>query len=97
MKELKVTINIKVLVNKVSDKFFRKHKDVYSRFIDNIKSCYLNKNSNVDIVALKGYKHIYRMRIGNFRVIYKLVNGEIIIIEVLLAGGRGQVYKDNKK
>jgi mRNA-degrading endonuclease RelE of RelBE toxin-antitoxin system len=33
------------------------------------------------------------MRIGNYRVVYKVLNGEIIIIDVLQAGSRGDIYK----
>lgn len=43
---------------------------------------------------MKNYNNIYRMRIQKYRVIYKLVNDEIIIIDILAAGSRGDIYKD---
>ncbi len=45
---------------------------------------------------MKNYKGIFRMRINDYRVIYRLENGEIKIIEVLLVKSRGEVYKNFK-
>lgn len=43
---------------------------------------------------MKNYNNIYRMRIQKYRVIYKIINEEIIIIEVITAGNRGEIYKN---
>lgn len=86
--------NITVNISKIAEKFFNKHTDIYSKFIENIKSIYYNNNHNVDIKAMKNYNNIYRMRIQKYRVIYKLINDEIIIIDILAAGSRGDIYKD---
>lgn len=48
---------------------------------------------HIDIKAMKNY-NIYRMRIQKYRVIYKIINEEIIIIEVITAGNRGEIYKN---
>ncbi len=96
MSKIELNIEIQVIINKVSDKFFRKHKDVYKDFIANIESFYSNKNTNIDIVAMKNYKNVFRMRIRSYRVIYSLENGKIIIIRVLFADSRGDVYKKFK-
>ena len=53
----------------------------------------INENQNTDIKALKGFKGLLRMRIKDYRIIFKVVNGQIVIIEVLLAGNRGEIYK----
>lgn len=42
-----------------------------------------------DIKKLKGYTNTYRLRIGNYRVIYTYENDSIIIIAVL---PRGNAY-----
>lgn len=91
---IKVTENIDIEMTKVADKFFSKHKRVYEKFIENIKSYYHFKNPNVDIKAMKSYKNLYRMRINDYRVVYKLVNGEIKIVSVIAVGSRGQIYND---
>lgn len=43
-----------------------------------------------DIKKLKGYQNDYRLRVGNFRVLFSL-EGDIIIIKDVLP--RGQAYK----
>lgn len=45
-----------------------------------------------DIKKLVGGIDEYRLRVGNYRIIYKLKN-EIITIFVLDIGNRGQIYK----
>ena len=91
---IKITEEIILETTKVADKFFSKHKEVYEKFIENIKSYYHYKNQNVDIKAMKTYKNLYRMRINDYRVVYKLVNGEIIVVSVVAVVSRGQIYKD---
>lgn len=41
-------------------------------------------------------KDIMRMRIQDYRVIYKVENGDIVIINVVMAGNRGEIYKKLK-
>lgn len=91
---IKITEEIILETTKVADKFFSKHKTVYEKFIENIKSYYHYKNQNVDIKAMKTYKNLYRMRINDYRVVYKLVNGEIIVVSVVAVASRGQIYND---
>lgn len=43
-----------------------------------------------DVKRLQGYVNYYRLRIGDFRVIYS-VSGEAIIVSAVLP--RGEVYK----
>ena len=48
----------------------------------------------VDVKRIKGKRSdYYRIRLGGWRVVYTLINGEIVVITVLLAGPRGDVYK----
>lgn len=89
---IKVTENIILETTNIAAKFFQKHKNVYDKFIENIKSYYSIKNKNIDIKAMKTYKNTYRMRINDYRVIYVLKNEEIIIINVLAVDSRGQIY-----
>ncbi len=96
MKKLNIGLSLEIIINKSADKFFKKHKDVFSKFLKNIESFYINDNTNIDIVAMKNHKNIFRMRINDYRVIYRLENGEIIIIEVLLVKSRGDIYKNFK-
>ena len=43
-----------------------------------------------DVKRLQGYTNYYRLRIGDFRIIYS-VNGETVIVSAVLP--RGEVYK----
>lgn len=44
-----------------------------------------------DIKKLKGHDNIYRLRIGDYRILYTVDNGEFVVI-VINAGNRGQIY-----
>lgn len=46
-----------------------------------------------DVKQLKGNDGVYRLRVGTYRVIYKIDNGALIIT-VIDAGNRGQVYQN---
>lgn len=45
-----------------------------------------------DIKQLSGYKGFYRLRVGDYRIIYTVNNSELLVI-VTDAGNRGQIYK----
>ncbi len=46
----------------------------------------------LDIKKLKGVENVFRLRIGTFRIIYQVEEQELLIL-VISAGGRGDVYK----
>lgn len=45
-----------------------------------------------DRKQMKGYKDLFRLRVGDFRVIYSVEN-EKLIIRVINIGNRGDIYK----
>lgn len=45
-----------------------------------------------DIKKLKGFKNSYRLRIGNYRVLYDVLENDIILINDILP--RGEAYKN---
>lgn len=47
---------------------------------------------NGDIKKLAGCKNEYRLRVGDYRIIYELNQNELVII-VTRADNRGQIYK----
>ena len=44
-----------------------------------------------DIKKLKGHDKLLRLRVGNYRIIYTVDNGELIVY-VIDVGNRGQIY-----
>lgn len=52
-----------------------------------------HQNKQLDIKAMQGYECLYRLRVGQYRLIYQIKQSELIVF-VLKAGGRGDVYKD---
>lgn len=53
----------------------------------------INKLPDGDTKKLKGDNEWYRLRVGDYRVIYT-INNDILLITVINIGNRGQVYKD---
>ena len=45
-----------------------------------------------DIKRLKGYSDLLRLRVGDYRIIYTVDNGKLIIY-VIDVGNRGEIYK----
>ena len=52
----------------------------------------ISKLPEGDIKPLKGHKSVYRLRVDNFRIIYTMDNGQMVIC-VIDTGNRGQIYK----
>ena len=40
---------------------------------------------------MQNHDGLYRLRVGNYRIIYEIDNGELIII-VIDVGNRGEIY-----
>ena len=81
--------------SKTAEKFFAKHEDIRKEF----KKCIARiiNNDNPELVnfknlkdKLKGYS---RIAISGYRVIFTIINGEIIILRVISAGSRGDIYQ----
>lgn len=80
MSELKITYS-KSAVKSI--------KNLNEPMKSNIKKA-IEKIPDGDIKKLKGYTSIYRLRSGNYRVIYKTVIDGIFIEDIL---PRGEAYK----
>jgi mRNA-degrading endonuclease RelE of RelBE toxin-antitoxin system len=59
-----------------------------------IKKIVFKEDLNIDVIRLQGYKEPhYRIRKGNIRIIFKIENNVIIIVNVKNIDFRGKVYK----
>ena len=45
-----------------------------------------------DRTAMQGHPGLYRLRVGNYRILYTVDNGKLVVY-VIGAGNRGDVYK----
>ena len=45
-----------------------------------------------DIKQMKGHEGLFRLRVGDYRIIYTVDNGELIVY-VIDVGNRGEIYK----
>jgi mRNA interferase RelE/StbE len=80
---------------KAADKFLKDHEDIREQYEEAIKELLVGMNPNkVNVKRIKGKRSEYfRIRLGNYRVVYAIINGKIVVINTLLAGSRGDVYK----
>ena len=46
-----------------------------------------------NIKKMKNHDDLFRLRVGDYRIIYTVNNGELIVY-VIDAGNRGQIYND---
>ena len=76
-------------------KFFRKHETIREEFEESIMKILNNEHpEQVNFKKLQGsLKGYSRIAIGSYRIIYQLINGEIVVVSVEYAGSRGDIYK----
>ena len=78
-----------VVISKKAQKFIRAQQPKQQkRILDAINKL----PDERDIVPLEGNTNAYRLRVGDYRIIYEVDNGAFIVI-VVDAGNRGQIYK----
>ena len=83
---------------KAADKFFNTHEDVRKQYEDAIQELLVGEHpERVDVKKIKGKKsEYYRIKLDGYRVIYALINNTIVVVNTLLAGSRGDIYKKTK-
>ena len=75
------------------EKFLDKHKDLQPKVLSALEQIAQNPFDNaLDIKKLQGESHKYRLRIGKYRLLYEIID-EQILIYVYKAQSRGDVYK----
>lgn len=81
-------MNYEIKIDKLALKFIRKQpKDQIERLLRAIYAL-----PNGDIKQMKGYVSRYRLRVGDYRIIYSVESNKLYIY-VLAVGNRGDVYK----
>lgn len=89
------TFSYEIQYTKAADKFLKTHENVREQYEDAIGELLIGEHpEKVDVKRIKGKRNDYfRMRLGNYRVVYTIIDGKIVVISTLLAGTRGDVYK----
>lgn len=78
----------KIIVEKSALKFIKKQAKQEQLRIYNA----IEKLPNGDTKPVQGHKGFYRLRVGDYRIIYTIDNGQYIIC-IVDAGNRGNIYK----
>ena len=83
---------------KAADRFLDKHEDVRGDFEKAIVELLTGSHpKTVDVKRIQGKRgDYYRIRLGDCRVVYTIIDGKVIVVKVVLAGPRGDVYKKMK-
>ena len=93
MKEKQLTYEIQY--TKAADKFFLKHEKVRQEYENAIRELLVGEHpEKIDVKRIKGKRNdYYRIKLGQNRVIYTIINNTIVVIKTIMAGPRGDVYK----
>ena len=87
-------MSYRVIVPKKVDKFIKSLNNsdsIYSK-LNKLKDFNSKKQLNLDIKVMKGnWKGYYRLRIGDVRFIFRIVDNQIVFIEK--GDFRGSIYK----
>ena len=79
----------RIIIKKPAKKFIdRLPADERKRVVDAIEKL----PNGEDIKPMKGHSGLLRLRVGEYRIIYSVDNGELTVY-VLDVGNRGQIYK----
>lgn len=73
-------------VQKLDKQTIKQIKFTIDKFIINPDSC--------DWIKLKGHTNYYRIRSGDYRIIFEKVESNIILIKFLKVNHRKEVYQD---
>ncbi len=88
--------DVEIRYTKAADKFLKTHEDVRTRYEENLLEFIRGEHpERIDLKRLKGMRgnQYYRMRIGDCRIVFTVIRGVFVVVETLLAGHRGDVYK----
>ena len=80
---------------KAADKFLKKHEEYRRQYEDAIRELLSGDHpESVDVKRIKGkHSDYFRIRLGDVRVVYTIVQDKIVVVLTLLAGNRGDIYK----
>ncbi len=95
IREARKTAPTYIVYEKAADKFFKVHEDLRTQYEEAVKEFYNGEHpERIDVKTLRGKKgEYYRLRLGKWRVLYTTIEDTIFVINTLMAGSRGDIYK----
>ena len=89
------SFSYEIQYTKAADKFLKKHESIRKQYEESIRELLVGDHpEQVDVKRIAGKRDdYYRIKLGGYRVIYTIINGKIIVVNTILAGVRGDVYK----
>ncbi len=79
----------RVVVKKRAKKFIDKlPKNEKIRIVNAIEQLPYGR----DVKQMKGHENLWRLRVGEYRILYTMDNGKLVIC-VVDAGNRGEIYR----
>ncbi len=88
-------MSYKIIYNKKAQKFLSSHKQHAPKFIkafEELSSEFKWAIQKFDIKSLHGYDDVYRLRIGKYRAVFRVLDDKLVIYVVDIRS-RGDVYK----
>ena len=83
---------MRLFLNKVPDKYLKRLSEPDKGRIKNVLNGLKKEPPQGDITPIIGQPGFFRVRVGNYRILYKIENGIIFVTHIT---SRGQAY--NKK
>lgn len=86
----------KIKYSKTAEKFIKKNKVIGIRFFKAFEELAEDKENikfyDVKKFYSKTYEDIFRLRIGDYRAVFRIIDNELLVY-VIDIGSRGDIYK----
>ena len=91
----KIMIQYVIQYTKAADKFLKDHESLRTQYENALRELIAGDHpETVDVKRIQGKRSTYyRIRLGNYRIVYTIIHNKIVVVCTLLAGPRGDVYK----
>ncbi|GGB30095.1 type II toxin-antitoxin system RelE/ParE family toxin [Virgibacillus dakarensis] len=83
----------KLKIDKNAEKYIKKlDSPTRKRILNALIELAENPFADTSVTRMKGYTNLFRKRVGDFRIIFEIDQGSLIVL-VLKVGSRGDIYK----
>lgn len=83
----------KLIIDKKAEKYIKKlDNPTQKRLLNVMIELAENPFSDMSVARMKGYTNTFRKRVGSYRIIFEIDQGNLVIL-VLKVGSRGDIYK----